>query len=196
MTVSGRLPILVVLGAVAVVLEPTRRTVLLWALVCLALVLLDVLLALSPTRLVIEREPFPSVRLGESAQSGVLVTNPTRRTLHGHLRDAWVPSAGARGERHTARIKGGERRRFTTTLHPTRRGDRHADRVTVRSFGPLRLAARQRSFDVAGTIRALPPFESRKHLPSRLASLRQLDGRSAVRTRGQGTCLLYTSRCV
>ena len=187
MTVSGRLPILVVLGAVAVVLEPTRRTVLLWALVCLALVLLDVLLALSPTRLVIEREPVPSVRLGESAHSGVLVTNPTRRTLHGHLRDAWVPSAGARGERHTARIKGGERRRFTTTLHPTRRGDRHADRVTVRSFGPLRLAARQRSFDVAGTIRALPPFESRKHLPSRLASLRQLDGRSAVRTRGQGT---------
>ena len=187
MTVSGRLPILVVLGAVAVVLEPTRRTVLLWALVCLALVLLDVLLALSPTRLVIEREPVPSVRLGESAQSGVLVTNPTRRTLHGHLRDAWVPSAGARGERHTARIKGGERRRFTTTLHPTRRGDRHADRVTVRSFGPLRLAARQRSFEVAGTIRALPPFESRKHLPSRLASLRQLDGRSAVRTRGQGT---------
>ncbi len=187
MTVSGRLPILVLLGAVAVVLEPTRRTVLLWSLVCLALVLLDVLLALSPTRLVIEREPVPSVRLGESAQSGVLVTNPTRRTLHGHLRDAWVPSAGARGERHTARIKGGERRRFTTTLHPTRRGDRHADRVTVRSFGPLRLAARQRSFDVAGTIRALPPFESRKHLPSRLASLRQLDGRSAVRTRGQGT---------
>ena len=59
--------------------------------------------------------------------------------------------------------------------------------MTVRSFGPLRLAARQRSFDVAGTIRALPPFESRKHLPSRLASLRQLDGRSAVRTRGQGT---------
>ena len=29
MTVSGRLPILVLLGAVAVVLEPTRRTVLL-----------------------------------------------------------------------------------------------------------------------------------------------------------------------
>ena len=37
------------------------------------------------------------------------------------------------------------------------------------------------------TLRALPPFESRKHLPSRLARLRDLDGRSAVRVRGQGT---------
>ena len=38
-----------------------------------------------------------------------------------------------------------------------------------------------------GHLRALPPFHSRRHLPSRLAQLRQLDGRSAVRTRGQGT---------
>ena len=57
----------------------------------------------------------------------------------------------------------------------------------MRSFGPLELAARQRSFAVAGLIRALPPFTSRKHLPSRLAILRQLDGRSAVRVRGAGT---------
>ena len=34
---------------------------------------------------------------------------------------------------------------------------------------------------------SLPPFHSRKHLPSRLARLRELDGRSAVRVRGQGT---------
>jgi uncharacterized protein (DUF58 family) len=40
---------------------------------------------------------------------------------------------------------------------------------------------------VPGTVRALPPFDSRKHLPSRLARLRELDGRSAVRVRGQGT---------
>ncbi len=187
MTVSGRLPILVLLGGIAVALEPTRRTVLLWVLVCFGLVVLDVILALSPTRLVIERAAIPQVRLGESSRSEVVVTNPTRRTLRGHLRDAWVPSAGARGERHTVRIPGGERRRFRTLLRPTRRGDRHADRVTIRSFGPMRLAARQRSFDVPGTIRALPPFDSRKHLPSRLAALRQLDGRSAVRIRGQGT---------
>ncbi|MBK8468819.1 MAG: DUF58 domain-containing protein [Candidatus Phosphoribacter sp.] len=187
MSVTGRLPVLVLIGSVAVVLEPARRTVALWALICLGLVLLDIALALSPRRLVIEREPIAAVRLGEPTSSRLLVTNPTRRRLRGAVRDAWQPSAGAVRERHTVRIDGGERRRLTTTLRPTRRGDRKADRVTVRSFGPLRLAARQRSFEVPGVVRALPPFESRKHLPSRLASLRQLDGRSAVRIRGQGT---------
>jgi uncharacterized protein (DUF58 family) len=75
----------------------------------------------------------------------------------------------------------------TTTLTPTRRGDRLADRVTVRSLGPLGLAARQRSVAVPGRVRALPPFASRRHLPSRLARLRELDGRTSINVRGQGT---------
>ncbi len=187
MAVSGLLPLLVLVGAVAVVLDPSRRTVMLWVLVCLALVIIDLLLAVSPKRLVLHREPTSPVRLGEATSTGLLVTNPTRRRVHGRLRDAWQPSAGPRRDRHKLSVRGGERRRFTTALTPTRRGDRLADRVTIRSFGPLRLAARQRSVEVPGVVRALPPFESRKHLPSRLASLRQLDGRSAVRVRGQGT---------
>lgn len=36
-------------------------------------------------------------------------------------------------------------------------------------------------------MRVLPPFTSRKHLPSRLARLRELDGRTSVLIRGQGT---------
>ena len=59
--------------------------------------------------------------------------------------------------------------------------------VTVRLSGPLGLACRQATLDVPGTVRSLPPFDSRKHLPSRLARLRELDGRAAVRVRGQGT---------
>ncbi|MGV1008718.1 MAG: DUF58 domain-containing protein [Dermatophilaceae bacterium] len=187
MAVTGRLAVLVLFGAVAVLLEPTRRTVLLWVLLALAVTVLDVLLALSPARLRIEREPVAQVRLGLPGSSSLLVTNPSRRTLRAVIRDAWQPSAGAAVDRHTVRVAGGERRRITTALRPTRRGDRQADRVTVRSYGPLRIGARQRSFDIPGSIRALPPFDSRKHLPSRLATLRQLDGRSAVRIRGQGT---------
>ena len=68
-----------------------------------------------------------------------------------------------------------------------RRGERRAAHVTVRSFGPLRIAARQATIRVAGSIRVLPPFHSRKHLPSRLARLRELDGRTSVMVRGQGT---------
>ena len=76
---------------------------------------------------------------------------------------------------------------MTSSLRPTRRGDRRAARVTVRSTGPLGLAARQGSHVVPWTVRTLPPFASRKHLPSKLSRLRELDGRTAVMVRGQGT---------
>jgi uncharacterized protein (DUF58 family) len=59
--------------------------------------------------------------------------------------------------------------------------------VTVRSSGPLGLAARQRSLQAPWRLRALPPFASRRHLPSRLARLRELDGRTSLLVRGQGT---------
>lgn len=59
--------------------------------------------------------------------------------------------------------------------------------MTIRSLGPLGLAGRQGTHVVAWTLRVLPPFHSRRHLPSRLARLRELDGRSAVRIRGAGT---------
>jgi uncharacterized protein (DUF58 family) len=36
-------------------------------------------------------------------------------------------------------------------------------------------------------VRVLPPFASRRHLPSRLARLRELDGSTSVQIRGRGT---------
>jgi uncharacterized protein (DUF58 family) len=72
-------------------------------------------------------------------------------------------------------------------LRPTRRGDRPADLVTVRTVGPLGLSGRQASYPAPATLRVLPAFASRRHLPSRLARLREMDGRTAVLVRGQGT---------
>ncbi|MGZ4599683.1 DUF58 domain-containing protein [Oryzihumus sp.] len=187
MALTGRAPLAILLGIVPVLIWPTGSTVLTWWAVVVLAVGLDLALAVGPGRLVLERRPSGQVRLGEVGESTLLLTNPTRRRLRAVVRDAWQPSAGAAGERHTVSVRAGERARVTTRLTPTRRGDRRADRVTVRSLGPLGLAGRQRSLDVPGVIRALPPFTSRKHLPSRLATLRQLDGRSAVRVRGQGT---------
>ena len=69
----------------------------------------------------------------------------------------------------------------------SRRGDQHAAVVTARSIGPLGLAGRQGSHRVPWQVRILPPFLSRKHLPSRLAKLRELDGMLPVLIRGQGT---------
>ena len=184
---TGRAPALLVLGLVAVWLQPRMSTVLIWWLVSLCAIGLDLLLALSPRKLMIVRDRVPQVRLGVSGFTTLWLTNSTSRRLKGVVRDAWQPSAGAAGDRHTITVRSGERVALRTALTPTRRGDRQADRVTVRSVGPLGMAARQRSFPVEGVIRALPPFTSRKHLPSRLAVLRQLDGRSAVRVRGAGT---------
>jgi uncharacterized protein (DUF58 family) len=72
-------------------------------------------------------------------------------------------------------------------LRPIRRGDQQSAAVTARSIGPLGLAGRQKSRPVPGQVRVLPPFLSRKHLPSRLARLREIDGLLPTLTRGQGT---------
>lgn len=155
-------------------------------------ILCDYALAAPVRPLQFTRSGDTTVRLGESAAVQLTVVNPSRRRLRAHLRDAWPPSSWDPGtdqtaSRHRLDVPPGERRRVTTFLRPTRRGDRQAERVTVRSFGPLGLAARQGSHRVPWKVRVLPPFTSRKHLPSRLARLRELDGRTSVLTRGEGT---------
>jgi uncharacterized protein (DUF58 family) len=77
--------------------------------------------------------------------------------------------------------------RIDIAVRPTRRGDRPTDRVTLRSLGPLGLAGRQRSVAVDWSVRTLPAFASRRYLPSRLARLRDMDGRQAIAVRAQGT---------
>jgi uncharacterized protein (DUF58 family) len=127
------------------------------------------------------------VRLGESVEVGLVVTNGGPRRVRGVLRDAWPPSCSADPAPAAIDVPPGERRRLTSTLTPSRRGEHAAARVTVRSWGPLGLAARQSSTVVGGRVRVLPAFASRRHLPARLARLRELDGRRATQVRGAGT---------
>jgi len=187
MVVTGRAGLLAGLGVPFVaLLMPGWGGVGLVVLVVLLVCLADVLLAGSPRRLQLSRDGDTAVRLGEQANVALLVTNPGRR-VRGWLRDAWPPSAGVLDPPHRVDLPNGERRRLTIRLVPTRRGDRRAYRVTIRSIGPFGFAGRQGSHQVPWTLRALPPFNSRKHLPSRLARLRELDGRTALLVRGQGT---------
>ncbi|MDX3078250.1 DUF58 domain-containing protein [Streptomyces sp. MI02-7b] len=193
MSLTGRTALLAAIGALVVgVLLPGWNGILLVEGVLLFGILCDLALAAPVRKLHFTRTGDTSVRLDEVAEVTLTVTNPGRRPLRAALRDAWPPSSWRPGtevtySRHELTIPAGERRRLTTVLHPTRRGDRHAERVTVRSSGPLGLAARQGSHHVPWTVRVLPPFHSRKHLPSRLARLRELDGRTSVLIRGQGT---------
>lgn len=187
MSISGRVPLLLLLGVGAILLRPEMSTMWLWVLAVLLLVGVDLLLAPKPAVLSLERPPVGSVRLGDPTVTSLVATNGSRRRLYGVVRDAWQPTAGATGNRHRISLTPGDRVVLTTPLLPRRRGDLRAIGVTVRLRGPLGLASRQRTRPVDGAVRALPPFDSRKHLPSRLARLRELDGRAAVRVRGQGT---------
>src|ERR687883_1725784 len=121
------------------------------------------------------------------ARAAFVLANPGRRRVRGLVRDGWQPSAGDTTPRHPVDVPAGQQRRVTTTLRPTRRGDRRTERVTVRSLGPLGLAARQASLSAPGNLRVLPSFASRRHLPAKLSRLRELDGLASVRVRGQGT---------
>ncbi|QIG41711.1 DUF58 domain-containing protein [Nocardioides anomalus] len=187
MVLTGRAPLLLLLGLVPVVLRPQASTVGLWLLVVAAVLLLDVLLSPAPSWLSLTRRPVGTVRMGYDATSELVVANDGRRRVSALVRDAWQPTAGAGANRHRVVLSPGDRVLLRTPLRPRRRGDLRALGVTVRTRGPLGAAGRQRTFPVGGAVRSLPPFESRKHLPSRLARLRELDGRAAVRVRGAGT---------
>ncbi|HEY9425217.1 MAG TPA: DUF58 domain-containing protein, partial [Microterricola sp.] len=193
MAITPRFVLLLAVGAVPIVLLGgeslgAAATVLgVWLLVALALLAVDLLLAASPRQLAAERVIPARVRLGESVDARLFLTNTGTRALHGIVRDAWQPSAGPASNRARVALPPGERRAFSTVLTPFRRGERRVEQITVRSVGPLGLAARQATLHAPGRVRVLPPFNARKHLPSRLARLRELDGRTAVMGRGQGT---------
>ncbi len=203
MAVTWRAVLLAALGIPVVLLVPMSGTVIVWAVLVVLACGVDAWLAASPREVAVRREVPASVRLGEPVRSTVTLTHVGgRRRLRAHVRDAWPPSAGAtpggdpgtggRGaqahpDRHAVDLAPGDARRVRTLLVPTRRGDLRGDRVTIRAWGPLGLAARQASVDVPTRLRVLPAFRSRRHLASRLARLRELDGRAAVQIRGAGT---------
>jgi uncharacterized protein (DUF58 family) len=185
---TGRAALLALVAAPVVALAAPSWTGVGLALVAVAAVVaVDLALAAPVRTLDVDRSGATSVRLGEPAEVVLRIRNPSARRLRGRVRDAWPPSAGAVTQRHRVDVRGGDAARLVTVLRPTRRGDRRAARVTVRSVGPLGVAARQGSRAVPWTVRALPPFTSRRHLPAKLAQLRDIDGRSAVLVRGQGT---------
>ncbi|MFF3440501.1 DUF58 domain-containing protein [Streptosporangium sp. NPDC002721] len=188
MALTGRAALLALLGTLAVLLAPQPGAALAGvALLIVALVVVDLLLAGSVRPLRLTRSGERLVRLGESVEVELIVENPGPRRARGVLRDAWPPSAGATPRHLPLDVPPGERRRLVTTLTPTRRGDREAVTVTVRTLGPLGVAARQGSHRVPWSVRVLPPFLSRKHLPAKLSRLRELEGRHPSMIRGQGT---------
>lgn len=198
--ISWRTPaLLTVLGLPTLVVCAVLDTPVWWPLAIVVaavalLVLADWAVAAPAGEVRMHRTGPEQIRLGDSATVTLAVTNISVRVLRGLVRDAWVPSAGASGPyAHMVDLDPGHSVELPTTLTPTRRGDRPAARVTIRSYGPLGLAFRQLTGRRADqltppwTVRALPEFASRRLLPEKLSRLRTIDGELVTRGRGQGT---------
>jgi uncharacterized protein (DUF58 family) len=190
--VTGRLPLLVALGVVPVVLLSSAGGAPWaiaggWMLLSAALAAVDVVAAANPRRLTVERRLPGRTLLDQPVVSELVMGNTGERRLRGLLRDGWQPTAGAGAARLPLDIPAGERRILRQGLRPGRRGELRTEFVVARSVGPLGLAGRQARLDAPGRLRVLPPFRARRHLPSRYARLRELDGNTSVQVRGQGT---------
>jgi uncharacterized protein (DUF58 family) len=185
--VSGRFVALLAVAIVPTVLLGTGWAGAAWAGVVVLAALLDVLLAADLTAVRVERRMPRLARRDTTADGTLVLANDGRRTLRGMVRDMWEPSAGHAPRRIPVHVPAGERRTARQRFAPFRRGRRSSAGVAVRAFGPLGLAARQRVVAAPAELVVTPPFRSRRHLPSRLARLRELDGETTLQLRGHGT---------
>ena len=69
MVITGRVPLLLLLGLVPVVLRPEASTVRLWLLVVAVLLVADLLLAPAARAVAVTRTPVGTVRMGYDAES-------------------------------------------------------------------------------------------------------------------------------
>ena len=118
------------------------------------------------------------------------VVNHGPRTFDGTVRDAWVPSAGASPGVFEVRVDPDHQQDLVTTLTPTRRGDRAVIQVTVRSYGPLRLATGRppagfRAIDAAVDPAGVAVVRVATFLPEKLSRLRVIDGQVVTRGRAR-----------
>ena len=192
MYLTGRFALLVALGAVPVVLLSIAGVdawlaAAAWIVLCAVIAFADAAASADPRSISVERGASRRTLLGQRVEAELWLRNNGTRRARGRVRDAWQPTAGAPADRPEIDIPSGERRRIVVPLLPRRRGELRSEFVAVRTDGPFRLAGRQITLASRGSVRVLPPFTARRHLPSRLARLRELDGNTSVQVRGQGT---------
>ena len=116
MAITGRVPLFLLVGLVPILLRPAMSTVWLWVLAVIGVVALDWFLAAQPASLSVSRSTMAPVRMGTETSTGLLVRNSGSRRVTALVRDAWQPSAGATGNRHTVRLASQDL--ITADAHP------------------------------------------------------------------------------
>jgi uncharacterized protein (DUF58 family) len=154
----------------------------------LLLAVVDAVLTTPPTRVVVERVVPATVTMGDTAPLVWRVTNPTGRRVRVAFADELVPSLGARSRRAVMTVGPRASLDVATTLTPARRGRFDIVALTVRTFGPVGLMARQRTRRQPDVLRVYPPFRSRDEAELRINRARILEvGLRSAQGRGGGT---------
>ncbi|MBV7364111.1 DUF58 domain-containing protein [Actinomycetaceae bacterium TAE3-ERU4] len=153
------------------------------------IVSIDAFLAPRVQKLEIVREAPKAIRRGQRLESTVRVTNRTNRTYNLEIADHWPPSATLSKTPPLAQpLRPRKTLSVTTVGIAQRRGILKAGPVTLRVYGPLRLAGRQISLMPNSTsCLVTPPFNSRVHLPVKLRALKLLEGTQRTIMRGAGS---------
>ena len=152
----------------------------------------DYLRTVDPRSLEVRRQLPSSMRIDTEAELRWWVADRDRparerRTLRVHLADELMPSLGARTRRPQLSVPAGGAAHAVTTIRPTRRGRFRPTMVTVRVYGPVGLAARQRTQQQPDQLVVLPAFPSRKQAELRITRAQLADaGERTSRARGSG----------
>ena len=189
---TGRAAAVVAVAAVVVAATVAAVGLDTWATVAVVVVTLvlvgvvDVLRAVAPAEIEVERS-FPArLSVGDASELSWLVTNRSDRPTDVTVTDALWPSFGASRRSSTFHLDARRRHRFTATIAPSRRGRFPLDALTVRTTGPLGLVHRQQTRTLADSLAVLPAYPSRE-LMSRRMRIPLESGLRSVRQRGTGT---------
>jgi uncharacterized protein (DUF58 family) len=188
--ISGRLVIVLAVLSIAILAVPFAPFGVMLVVdgIALLVAIADLILAPRPSRIEVERELPPMLTLDTTGTVTWTLANPTKRRRRVAISDELFPSlrAGRRG--FHAWVPAGGRVYGATDFRPRRRGRFDIGTVVVRTYGPLRLMARQGRRRDVNTLRVYPPFRSRREAELRIEKARILEvGLRSARGRGGGT---------
>lgn len=147
---------------------------------------LDVRSMPAPGAIRVRRDAPRVVPLGEERTLAWEVRNDSERPADLSLAEEPDPSLHVAQRRFRLALPPAAAATVSSTLQPSRRGDRGLHALTVRLTGPWGLAARQRRWAHPATIRVHPPARGRRLASARVALGLEIGERSA-RTIGVGT---------
>ena len=185
---TARLAIVVAVAAVFPLVLPSALTVVGVMSAVILFAALDWWFAPRPSSFGVERDLPRVVPLGATGTVVWAVRNPTERVQRVEIADELAPSLEATTRRASFVLPPHGRVRSSTSIQPGRRGLFRPSSISLRTYGPLRLAGRQETRQLPGELRVFPRFRSREEAELRITRGRILEiGLRSAQGVGGGT---------